>query len=78
MGHMGPIARILVIALVAMLVYTAPAEVRYPTSIPSLQTASRVARTPRSPSDDDDGPEEIQTLTAPPPSPASVTAGQVE
>ena len=48
MGHMGPVARILVIALVAMLVYTAPAEVRYPTSIPSpTHPASLAPNAPR-------------------------------
>ena len=47
-GHMGPIARILVIVLVAMLVYTAPAEVRYPTSIPSpTHPASLALNAPR-------------------------------
>ena len=45
---MGPIARILVIALVAMLVYTARAEVRYPTSIPSpTHHASLAPNAPR-------------------------------
>lgn len=48
MGHMGPIARVLVIVLVAMLVYTAPAEVRYPTSIPSpTHPASLALNAPR-------------------------------
>ena len=55
-------------------------RVRCPRSVvcPPCPCARSGARTPRSPSDDDDGPEEIQTLTAPPPSPASVTAGEVE
>lgn len=45
---MGPIARILVIVLVAMLVYDAPAEVRYPTSIPSpAHLASPALNAPR-------------------------------